>query len=151
MANLAKWSISSTNAFVTILTTELVTLANATLSAASSSVVNSSGLDIYADFELVVGATAAAFSAGAFATLYISPTADGTNFAESDRAELFPLVSFPLTTSTGNAQHRVYRANVVLPPSDFKLILDNQSGQAFSTGSGSNTVKILRYDVNLNG
>lgn len=151
MANLIKWNTTSTGQYVNAMTTSLATLANATLATSTSTISNSQGLRMYSAWELVAGSTAAAWSAGAFVTVYIQPTLDGTNYAEKDKAELTPLVTFQGTTSTSNAQHRMIKSNVILPPLDFGLIVDNETGQSLSTGSGANTLSYILYDVNDNG
>lgn len=151
MANLIKWSTTSTGQYVNMMTTSLSTLANAALATSTTTIANSQGLRMYSAWELNIGSTAAAWSAGAYFTVYIQPTLDGTNYAENNKAELQPLVTFQGTTSTANAQHRIIRSNIILPPIDFGVIVENQSGQSLSTGSGLNTLSYIVYDINDNG
>ena len=150
MANIVRFNTTSTGPQVTFMTTGLI-VANNTLSPLSSvTQVQSSQLRIYADLELLVGSTAAAFSLGGYVTVYKAPKMDGTNTVEQDRAELEPWTVCPVTTSTTNAQHRVYRSNLVCPISDFNVLIDNQTGQTLTTGGGDNTLKIAFYDLNNN-
>ena len=68
---------------------------------------------------------------------------------EADTAQLQAMTVFPVTTSTVNAQHRVYRSNLVLPVSDFTLLINNSTTQALSTGSGANTLTLAIYGVQV--
>lgn len=149
MANLVKYNIASTNAFVTLLTSAQLAVANNTLTAASSTILNSTGVHTYMDCELTVGA-ASTFSAGGYATLYIVPSADGTNFATSDRATMQRATTFQVSTGA-TPFFRMYRGPVLIPPADYQLIVDNQTGQTWSTTNGALTLKILTYEVTTNG
>lgn len=152
MPNLAVFRTTSTAPAVTFMTTTLATLASSTLSVASSiTQVQSSQLRIYCDAELVVGTTVGPFGAGASFAMYLSPIMDGTNAVEADTAQLQNWTVFPATTSTVNAQHRIYRSNLICPISDFTVLINNGTTQSLTTGSGANTLKLAFYDVNLNG
>ena len=147
MANVGKWNAPS--APVTVLSTELNALANNTLSAASGAIANQTNLDAYADFELVLASLSPA--AGAYITLYLIEAIDGTNYADATNLRLKTsqfLGVFPLDTTAATAQ-RITLRNVVIPPSAFKIVLDNQAGVALA--ASGNTLKMLPYDVNLNG
>ena len=151
MANLAVYNTTSTLPGKNFMTTTLATLASSTLSVVSSvTQTNSSQLRIYCDAELLVGTTAGPFGVGAYIAMYTVPSMAGTA-VELDVAQLQPWATFPLTTSTANTQHRIYRSNLVTPVSDFTVAVFNGSTQALSTGSGANTLVLAFYDVNLNG
>ncbi len=149
MANIGKWNAPS--AAVSLLTTELNSLANGSASAASSAIANQTNLDVYADIELVLASLSPA--SPNYCTLYILEAIDGSNYPSATGAVLRNqpsqiLCTFPLDTSAATAQRIVVR-NVVLPPGTFKVVLDNQAGVAL--GASGNTVKMIPYDVNLNG
>jgi len=149
MANIGKWNAPS--ATVTVLSTGLNSLANATMSAASSNIANQTNLDIYVDVEVVLASLSP--TTGAFVALYILESIDGTNFPAQSDADLRLtttqlLVAIPVGTTATTAQ-RVAARNIVIPPGLFQIKLDNQTGVALA--ASGNTVKFNAYDVNLNG
>ena len=149
MANVGQWGDLSSP--VTLLSTELNALANNAASAASSAVANNTGLDVYADFELVLASLSPA--APNYCTLYILEAIDGTNYPVATATILRNqpsqvLCVFPLDV-TGSTAQRVVVRNVLLPPAAFKVVLDNQAG--VNLGATLNTVKMITYNVNLNG
>jgi len=149
MAAIGKWNTPSS--VVTLLTTELNSLGNGSASAASSAVANQTNLDVYADFELVLASLSPA--APNYCTLYLLEAVDGSNYPSATGSVLrnqpsHILCTFPLDT-TGSTAQRVVVRNVVIPPGSFKVVLDNQAGVAL--GASGNTVKMLPYNVNLNG
>jgi hypothetical protein len=149
MSNTAKWATPS--AAVTVLSTELNGLANNTASAASSAIANQTNLDVYADVELSL-ASLSPISPN-YCNLYILEAVDGTNYPSATATVLrnqpsHLWCSFLLDTTAATAQRVVVRA-VMLPPGTFKLVLDNQAGAALN--ASGNTVKIITYNVNLNG
>ena len=149
MANIGQWGDLSSP--VSLLTTELNALADNAASAASSAIANQTNLDVYADIELVLAALSPA--APNYITLYILEAIDGTNYPSATAAVLRNqpsqvLCVFPLDTTAGTAQRIVVR-NVLLPPGSFKVVLDNHAGVAL--GATLNTVKMITYNVNLNG
>lgn len=149
MANLGKWgNLAST---VSVMTTELNSLANNASATASSAIANQTNLDIYCDLEVNLGSLSPA--AGAYVAIYIMEAVDGTNYPNPSDADLRLATSqllcvVPIGTTASTAQ-RVAVRNLVLPPGTFKLRLDNQTGVALN--ASGNTVKINTYDVNLNG
>lgn len=149
MANIGKWNAPSST--VTVLTTQLDGLANNAATAASSAIANQTNLDIYTDWELVLGSLSPA--AGAFVSVYIMEAVDGTNYPAPSAADMRLqttqlLFVAPLGTTAATAQ-RIAIRNVVIPPGTFKIILDNQSGVALN--ATGNTLKMNPYNVNLNG
>lgn len=149
MSSIGKWNAPS--ATVTVLTTELNSLANATLSAASAAIANQTNLDMYADLEVVLGSLSPA--AGAYVAIYIALAVDGTNYPAPSGADIRLtstqlLCTIPVGT-TGSTAYRVAVRNVLLPPGTFKLYLDNQTGVTLA--ASGNTLKLNAYDVNLNG
>lgn len=148
MANIGKWNTPS--AISTVLTTELNSLSNNTMTAASSAINNTSNLDIYVDIEVVLAALSP--SAGAFVAIYILEAVDSSNYPAQSDADLRLtstqlLVSIPVGT-TGSTAQRVVVRNVVIPPGLFKIKLDNQTG--VSLAASANTVKFSAYDIQGN-
>jgi len=149
MASIGKWG--SLAAAVSLLTTELNSLANGSASAASAAIANQTDLNVYADIELVLGSLSPV--APNYCTLYILEAIDGSNYPSATGSVLRNqpsqiLCTFPLDTTASTAQRVVVR-NVVIPPGSFKVVLDNQAGVALA--SSGNTVKMITYNVNLNG
>jgi len=149
MANIAKWNTPSS--IVTVLSTELNSLADNAMSAASAAIDNGANLDQYVDIELVLAALSPA--AGAYVSIYIAEAIDGTNYpapsAADQRLQTNALLcTFALSTTAATAQRLVAR-QIMIPPGKFKLYLDNQAGVALN--ASGNTLKMLPYNTNLNG
>ncbi len=149
MANIGKWNAPSSA--VTVLSTELNSLASGSITAASTAIANQTNLDIYVDIEVNLASLSPA--AGAYVALYIAEAVDGTNYPAPSAADLRLsttqlLCAIPIGTTAATAQ-RVAARNVVIPPQTFKVYLDNQTGAALN--ASGNTVKFIAYDVNLNG
>lgn len=150
MANIGKWSLSGVG-LTSVLTTGLNSLGNNTMSAASSTYANQTNLDLYVDIEVVLASLSP--SAGAFVSIYVLESVDGTNFPAQSDADLRLtttqlLCAIPIGTTATTAQ-RVTARNILLPPAAIQFKLDNQTG--VSLNASGNTVKILPYDFNLNG
>lgn len=150
MANIAKWFLSLVG-IQTALSTELNSLANNTMTAASGVISNDSNLDMYIDIEVVLAALSPA--TGAFVAIYILEAIDGSNYPAQSDADLRLTTSqvlgmIPIGTTASTAQ-RVPLRDVVIPPGKFKIKLDNQTGATLA--ASGNTVKYIMYDTNLNG
>ena len=148
MANIGKWNAPTVT---TVLSTGLNSLANNTISAASSTITNASNLDMYVDVEVNLASLSP--TTGAYVSLYILEAVDGTNFpAQSDvdlrltSSQLLCVI--PIGTVAATAQ-RVVARNIIIPPGSFQIKLDNQAGVALN--ASGNTVKFNTYDINLNG
>lgn len=87
-------------------------------------------------------------SAGAHVAIYILPTIDGTNYSyggdsvDPSPSTLAATLAFPADTTACRAV--VY--GVQLPPTDFKILLENKTGVAFSNDT-NNSCKIAQYTV----
>ena len=131
-----------TSSAATALSTDLNSLANATASAASAAIDNSTVLDLYADWELVLG-TQTARTAGCAVSLYITPSLDGTNYADVSSSSAELLGVFTLATGTGAS--RVVIRDTPIPPGLFKVFVVNSSTQAFN--ASGNTVKYRTHSI----
>lgn len=121
----------------TVLSTELNSLANGSLSAVSTAVDNSSNLSIWMDVELVLATQGGSRSAGATCTLFMSPSLDGTNYTDNTVEQEIAFV-FPLDAATTARRH--IRRGFELPPlSTIKFSLLNSTGQALA--ASGNTIK----------
>ncbi len=128
MANLAKWG--NLASVVSLLTTELNSLANGAATAASSAIANQTNLDVYADIELVLASLSPV--APNYGTLYILAAIDGTNYP----------------SATAATAQRIVVRHVLLPPATFKVVYYNQAGVALN--ATGNTIKAITYGLNLN-
>lgn len=137
-----KWTALGT--LTTALSTGLDALANVAR-AISAAITNSTAKDRWIDIELNV-TFAVAPSAGGYVGVYLIPSLDGTNYSDGDGTIVPPATmfvgSFPVRAVT--TAQRVHLRQIQLPPTDFKVLVDNQSGQAFPA-SGS-TVKYRTYN-----
>lgn len=143
MADL-KWKDGS---IATVFTTELNSLADGSR-VLSSAIDNDAGLDLYADFELVVQYTSSAPAAGVIAAeLFLLPTVDGTNYPEGgtslDPQQALKVGTFESRNGSTSATERLVVSGVSLPPRDFKILLKNISGKTLA--SSGNTLKIRPY------
>jgi hypothetical protein len=117
----------------TCATTALNSLANAAR-VLCTEYDNSTNLLIEADFELLAG-FASAPTAGNAINLYLVPCLDGTNYGSgdsTDAAQPSTMVgTFSVYASTSGKRLNV--SGVRIPPCKFKMLLENQSGQALAS------------------
>lgn len=130
----------------TALSTGLNSLANNSNSSASSSIDNTTNLDLYADIELVLAAQGSARSAGATVTVYLLTSLDGTNFDDANETTAEVAAVFPLDAAT-TARRRTVR-DVSIPPALFQLLVRNSTGQAFA--ASGNTIRYRTHSVATN-
>lgn len=136
------------------MTTELNSLANGSGAVASTPYDNASNLALWASFELNVtyGTNP---TAGSLVSLYLVPSADGTNYADATTGAS-PLVSpayyvggFWLRAVTTAQRVGLASAGpgglVALPGLKFKCYVINSSGQAMA--ASGNTVSMVTYGV----
>jgi len=149
LSNISKWNVPS--AVVTALSTELNALGNNTMSAAGAAIANQTNLDIYVDLELNLAALSPV--AGAYVAVYLAEAIDGSTYpapsAADQRQQTDGLLCTFILSLTASTAQRLVKRQVVIPPGTFKLYVDNQSGVAL--GATLNTLKLLPYNVNLNG
>lgn len=119
---------------VSVMTTELNGLANGA-AALSAAIENGTELDLYADWELTV-TFGSAPSANGKIDLYMARTLDEVNYEDGGAGPILPqnghLGSF-LVRAVTTAQRLVvpHPPHLFLPPKDFKVLIVNDSGQAF--------------------
>lgn len=126
-----------------VLSTELDSLANGSATAAGTAYDNTTNLDLWADFVLDV-TFASNPTAGSTIDLYLIPSVDGTNYADSAVLPASYLVGSFVLRAVSTAQ-KVALLRVPLLPGKAKFAAVNNSGQAFPA-SGS-TVKLRTYHV----
>lgn len=138
MANYVKWGAPSSA--ISLLGTEMNSLGNNTLSALGTEYDNSSNRYPFADFELVLGSLTP--TSGGFVSLYLAPELDGSNYPDAKRESMQMYIGgFSLDTAA--AGKRTTIKGVQLPPSKFKVYVDNQAG--VSLNASGNTVKGFAY------
>ena len=146
MATTFQWI--APEALTAYLSTDLNSLADSTSDTTGFSVVgaeipNETDLKQYINLELVVAAQGVARSAGAFVAVYINYSADGTTYDDtSNKAFAELLAVFPLDAAT--TARRLTKANLPIPPLDFKLLVMNDTGQALA--ATGNTLKYRRHN-----
>jgi len=126
----------------TYLSTELNSLANDdTILGAKIDNVADGENEMYIALELYVAAQTLR-TAGAYVAIYLLASVDDTNFTYGDAANLVDpgslLTVFSLDAAT--TARYVIRANLPIPPFDFKLQIQNVSTQAFA-----GTLNTLKY------
>lgn len=134
---------SYTQTTTSALTTELNSLANAGSSSASSAVDNTSNLDLFMDAELYIAAQATARATGAVVELWMMTTLDGTAYGDALRNVAELVAAFPL--DAGTPARYVHRRDIPIPPSSFKLLVYNGTGQAMA--ASGNTIKYRTHSI----
>jgi len=130
----------------TWLSTELNSLADATNSSASAAKSNdasSTERRLYANIEIYSAAQGSARATDAVVSVYLIPEVDDTNYGDTTNYYNYHVGTVKLDAAT-TARYNIIR-NVLLPPSDFKVLLRNDTGQALA--SSGNTVKAKRFSV----
>ncbi len=113
------------------------TLANNTMSAASSEVDNSSALDVYAWLELNVTFGTNPSDTPPTVDVYMTRALDGSNYEDApatggaNQPHLF-VGSFTVLANT--SAQRIMLGPILLPPCKVKFYCDNQTGQTMSSG-----------------
>jgi hypothetical protein len=113
------------------LTTELNSIANAGVSAASSAIDNSSALDLYDDLTFTIATQGGARSAGATVTVLMVQALDGSNYDDVQVLCGQTVAVFSLDAATTARQVSV--RDVPIPPGLFKYFVLNSTGQAFAS------------------
>lgn len=142
MANAILWGAPVAES--SVISTGLDSLADAAR-AISSAEDNETNKYRFCSFELEIATQGSARSAGAYCAIYIVTSVDGTNFQFGDASTAPPanalVATMPLDAAT---TARYQNSNLIpLPPLQFKVIVENQTGQAFAA-SGSE-LKITYY------
>ena len=142
MVSAVKWEAGSTSRG-NVLSTELNSLANDTITAAGTEIDNSTNLDTLGWLEINVIFGSAPSDAAPHFAIGIIEAPDGTNY-ESDYVTGFtdqdgPQITVPVRKVT--TAHRLIVGPFPLPPHKIKFQLDNQTGVAFPA-SGS-TVELF--------
>jgi hypothetical protein len=119
-----------TAAIASVLTTDLNSLANAGISAASSALDNTSNLDLYDDLTFTIATQGGARSAGATVSVLMVQALDGTNYDDVETTCGQLVAVFPLDAATTARQVSV--RDVPIPPGLFKYFVRNNTGQAFA-------------------
>ena len=131
-----------------VMTTELDALSSGGLAITSTALSNDAAaeLELYADFRLYLAEQGSARSSGANVTMWILPEVDGTypygSASLEPQAELI-VGSFSFDAAT-DARYAVLR-DVPLPPSDFHVVVKNNTGQALA--ATGNTLVMERHSI----
>jgi hypothetical protein len=137
-----KWLAPET--IVTSLTTELNSLANGSITAASSVIDNLTDLYQYMEIELVLASLTPTGSP--YCLVYLIKQIDGTNYEDLTTSAAH-LVVAALPFSTAVAAKRIIQGNILIPPCAFKLAVQNQAGPALA--ASGNTLKMRRYNAQV--
>lgn len=139
MANTLKWV--APESIASALTTELNSLTNGSLTAASAAIDNETDLYEYIEVELALASLNPTGSP--YLLLYLNKSVDGTNYEDLNTTMAHEVIA-TLPVATGSATKRVCVANILIPPCKFKLAIQNQTNVTLAS-SGS-TLKYRRYN-----
>lgn len=104
----------------------------------SSAIDNSTNLHEYIQVEVNLGVPAAAYSVGAFLAIYAIPTYDGTNYVDSgDVSEIGGMFIGTIAMAATTNAHRGGTAIAPIPYTNFKLLVQNKTGQALNATTAS--------------
>ncbi len=126
----------------TVLDTGLSSLATAG-TATSSAIDNDTATTqrwTNAMVEIVIAAQTTARDSGANVALYIVPTTDGTTYGDTASLANYFAGSFQLDATT---TARTITGKVALPPTDYKVVFENNTGQTLN--ATGNSVKFREY------
>lgn len=146
MVNKIMWD--SSPAITPYLTTELNSLANAA-QVIGAAIDNAAGLNMYMDVEVYVAVQGGARSAGAYIAVYMVTSIDGTNYGYGDATDDPPASALVCTLPIDAATTARYLTSkpFLIPPSKVKLVIENNTGQAFK--ADSNTVGYRVYSEEI--
>lgn len=137
---MATFQWAAPEAEATALSTDLNTLGNGSLSAASAAINNETGLYSYIVVEIALASLTPTGTPAV--NVYIAYSLDGTNFDDGSVGEMLLLTPLPL--STGASAKRVSRGPFPLLPLQFKLYVENRSNVAFA--ASGNTLRYSRLN-----
>lgn len=136
---------SALETIFTALSTELNSLADGAACSASSAFDNDSASQRWPEamVEIYIAAQGTNRSSGASVSLYVIPTTDGTNYGDvtDECLNNYRVDSYSLDDGATAARYIVGR--ILLPPTDYKVVLKNNTGQAFA--ATGNTVKFREF------
>jgi hypothetical protein len=140
-----KWATPA--AAQTVLSTELNALSSGSRSGVGTESDNATDLYEYADIELALNSDVTCGAGSPYVKVYIVPATDGTNYPNPPSGSGAVPENYFVGTISANASATFRRGilmGVVLPPSKFKVAIEQVLGVAFP--ATTNTVKLYRYN-----
>lgn len=131
----------------TAMTTELNALAGFGIAITATPVSNNDAgeLYLYADFQLSLALMSSSRSSGAMISLYILPEVDGAYpYGDNSLAPQTELLVGAFTFDAATTARDATLKEVLLPPSDFHLIIINYTGATLA--NSGNVLKMERYN-----
>lgn len=121
----------------TSLTITLNGVVDGNLAVSTTTITNGTGLDLYADFSLILGSINP--TGAPYVELHIVPLLhDGTSYADAVISGATMVAALPVTT--GSSIKDLFfgppRTSILIPPGTFQVGIGNRTGQTFA-GSGN--------------
>jgi len=138
------WTTYDTIADV-IATADLNSLANDG-TALGSVIDNTSGKDLYIQFELYLASVDLSAQTNPAVNLYLIESLDGTNYADTNTLAYKHLATVGVAETS--AAHREVSNVCVVPPGKFKINIENVTGAAFA--ATGNTLKYRTFSSESN-
>lgn len=143
-------------------TADLTSLANgASVMSSATAIANGTNLDQLADVSVEITISSATPTAGANITLWLAPLAqDGSTYGDGSftagtqksayTPAWFSVQTCPVQSAAATTKMIAYFQGIPLPPVSFTWVIQNNTGQAFSSTAANNVAKFITYNVNDN-
>lgn len=149
-----KWGAPESAA--SVITTGFTSLGSAARVASGSAIANATDLythmAVEALFTHASSIWAATPAAGAHLAVYAIPAIDGTNTIDGVSVapgSALQIGAIPVRNAASQTASRTGDFNMEIPPFDFYLVVQNNTGVAFNSSLTAQTIKTRRYNLTV--
>lgn len=147
MASTAKWA--TPNTADTVATTALNSLAAGAYSGLLTEIDNASGLYLYGDLEVLLGADLTCAAGAPYIGVFLVPTLDGSNYPNPPSGTGAVPTTYLVGSILANASatfRRGFLRGIILPPFKFKIDLYHGLHGSTAWNATGNTCSLYRYN-----